>query len=681
MSRAILNEVPALLSGERWQQAKATNLSFSFPDSVSDYGYSGFQNVRAGYAPLTLALADSLRAGLQAYADVSGLRLTEWTGARDRDADLKFARSSVPETAFSYFPSILEPGGDAWFNKKDFNSPVTGDYAWSTLLHELGHSFGLKHAHEPESNSSAVLSRAYDSHEFTLMTYHSFIGAAEFFGDREPLYTNDDDSGPQSLMMLDVAAIQDLYGANFGFRSSDTVYRFSPSTGRMLVNGVVQEQMAGNIVFRTIWDGGGTDTYNFSDYTRDLDIDLAAGGFVDLDVNGNHQRAHLGGSAYARGHVFNALQYEGNTASLIENAIGGVGNDRLRGNQAANVLEGRNGNDRLEGLQGNDTLIGGAGADTFVFNLAQSRSGDTNTVADLNFSQGDRIVLSGLGEGVLADSFLYGNKLDVLNHGDGASIDSLADLNEIARSDIVDAMRTPDGAVALAFDLMGGLTIQLAATRWTSLTSAHGYSANAPEFGAVNEVLWAKGSPISGGIGDDTMFGSAGDDVMRGGAGKDVLSGGKGADKLFGGKGADKISGGKGNDTLKGGGGPDEISGGGGGDILVGAGGDDTILGGQGRDTLSGRGGADWLEGGRGNDLLRGGAGKDRFVFNAKDGADRIFDFQQGLDKIVIEAGAKSFRDLHFRDVGDDVVIEFAQTKIRVDDAEVQQFGANDFLF
>lgn len=684
MSRTILNEVPALLSGESWPATKAPRLSYSFPDSRDDYGYSGFQNVKAGYAPVTSSLAESLRAGLQSFADVSGLGLTELTGAQDVDADLKFARSTAPETAFSYYPSLLEQGGDAWFNTTAFNSPVTGGYAWSTILHELGHSFGLKHAHEKEAKNDAVVNVNYDSHEFTLMTYHSFVGAGEFFGNREPLYTNGRGSGPQSLMMLDIAGLQDLYGANFAFRSGDTVYRFAPSTGRMEVDGALQEEVKANIVFRTIWDGGGRDTYDFRAYTRALDINLNPGGWVDLDVNGNNQRAHLGGSSYARGHVFNALQYGSNVASLIENAIGGAAGDSLRGNRAANLLDGRGGNDTLEGLGGNDTLIGGGGADAFIFNMASSRSGGQNVLGDLSFGRGDTIILRGLDTGVLSDGFLSGNRLDVLDHGAGAVIDSLADINEISRSDRVDAVRTQDGKVAIALQLDDAgqvLEIQLASTGWASLTAAHGYLANAPEFGTVNDVLKANGAPLFGGIGDDTMTGTAGRDTMNGGSGEDVMSGGRGGDKLSGGGGNDTIAGGGGNDTLKGGGGSDMMKGGGGRDLLVGGASGDSLHGGNGNDALRGKGGADRLEGAGGNDVLKGGGGKDRFIFHARDGVDTIVDFRQGQDKIVIESGASRFGQLSISDAGDHVLIEFAHTTIKVEGSDADHFKANDFLF
>jgi Ca2+-binding RTX toxin-like protein len=90
--------------------------------------------------------------------------------------------------------------------------------------------------------------------------------------------------------------------------------------------------------------------------------------------------------------------------NTIENAIGGLGNDRLIGNTLNNLLDGGAGNDTLAGGAGNDTLvgglgtdnlIGGAGNDQFVFNGATAFSATTfglDNIAD--FSAGDKIVLS-----------------------------------------------------------------------------------------------------------------------------------------------------------------------------------------------------------------------------------------------------------------------------------------------
>ena len=68
-----------------------------------------------------------------------------------------------------------------------------------------------------------------------------------------------------------------MYGANYNTNSGNTVYKWSPTTGQMSINGVGQGAPAGNKIFMTIWDGGGNDTYDFSNYTTNLSVDLQPG--------------------------------------------------------------------------------------------------------------------------------------------------------------------------------------------------------------------------------------------------------------------------------------------------------------------------------------------------------------------------------------------------------------------
>ena len=64
-------------------------------------------------------------------------------------------------------------------------------------------------------------------------------------------------SYPQTLMMLDIAAVQEMYGANFSTNGGDSVYNWSVSTGEMLSMVSPQGAPSANKIFMTIWDGGG----------------------------------------------------------------------------------------------------------------------------------------------------------------------------------------------------------------------------------------------------------------------------------------------------------------------------------------------------------------------------------------------------------------------------------------
>src|SRR4051812_39202176 len=98
-------------------------------------------------------------------------------------------------------------------------------------------------------------------------------------------------------------------------------------------------------------------------YSGNASIDLAAGGYVTFS---DSQRSHKTSGAYVSANVYNAFQYNNDPRSLIENAVGGAGHDKIYGNTANNTLTGNAGNDTLTGADGNDTLLGGDGADQLM---------------------------------------------------------------------------------------------------------------------------------------------------------------------------------------------------------------------------------------------------------------------------------------------------------------------------
>ena len=361
----------ALLSGTQWDGP----VTYGFPSSASAYE-AGYAEATDGFAPASFAMAQAVRYILEGASPYAGgpkaalMPVEGFTNLGIREsatgADIRVAQShGADPTAYAYMPSTDPKGGDVWLGRNhSYVSPTLGSYEFATFVHELGHALGLKHGHELGGVGGVSLPSARDSLEYSVMTYHSYVGH------NGTGYTNEDYGFPQTFMVYDVAALQDMYGADFTFRASNTVYKWSPTTGETFVNGVGQGAPDGgtggsaNRIFETIWDGGGVDTYDLSNYRTNLSIDLRPGSYSAFSIT---QRAYLGDGHYARGNVFNALQYEKNPGSLIENAKGGSGADRLFGNEAANNLSGGSGNDLLYGNGGKDVLTGGAGADGFVF--------------------------------------------------------------------------------------------------------------------------------------------------------------------------------------------------------------------------------------------------------------------------------------------------------------------------
>jgi Ca2+-binding RTX toxin-like protein len=140
---------------------------------------------------------------------------------------------------------------------------------------------------------------------------------------------------------------------------------------------------------------------------------------------------------------------------------------------------------------------------------------------------------------------------------------------------------------------------------------------------------------INGGLGADNIGGGLGTDTIDGGDGDDIIGGGFGADSISGGAGNDVVAGGADNDTLDGGDGNDSMSGSFGNDLISGGDGDDAIGGGTGQDTIDAGAGNDSVGGGEGDDSILGGDGND---FLAGGGRDDVID--GGADNDTINAGA-----------------------------------------
>jgi Ca2+-binding RTX toxin-like protein len=181
------------------------------------------------------------------------------------------------------------------------------------------------------------------------------------------------------------------------------------------------------------------------------------------------------------------------------------------------------------------------------------------------------------------------------------------------------------------------------------------------------------GEVISGLAGNDTLSGQGGNDTLVGGDGNDRLGGGTGDDRASGGDGNDRLGGGDGQDSLSGGTGNDSLDGGLGNDTLTGDRGNDSLDGGSGADSLSGGAGLDTLTGGTGNDTLTGGADADSFVFGPGGGTDRVTDFADDADTLVLSqalwGGGLSVADMldtfgNF--AGGVVVLDFGADAIRI---------------
>jgi len=457
-------DINGLLSGSAWGTHRIT---YSFPTSASNYGLGyGSGEPQSGFHAFSAAQQAVVRYALSLISQYTLLTFTQITETNTSHAMIRFADSRVPPTSWTYYPSAAREGGDIWIGNTASVAPTKGSYAFDSILHEIGHAVGLKHGQE-DDGTHGVLPAGHDSTEWSVMTYHSYLGG--------PLYYEiSEGSGNQTYMIDDIAALQYMYGANFATNAGNTTYSWSPTTGAMSINGVSQGASSANKIYAAIWDGGGTDTYDLSNYKTNLTVDLRPGNW---SIFSTAQLADLDSSApghhLAHGNVANAYLYNNDPRSLIENAIGGTGNDTLIGNQAANGLNGGAGNDTLTGNQGNDLLEGGPGND--------SLNGNDGT---------DTVSYGHATAAVMVSLALQGSAQNTL----GAGTDTLFNFENLTGSAFNDT-----------------LTGNTAANTLSGLDG--------------NDVL-------VGAQGADTLFGNGGADVLYGGLNNDLLYGNLGSDSF-----------------------------------------------------------------------------------------------------------------------------------------------------
>ncbi|MBP5955109.1 calcium-binding protein, partial [Pseudomonas anatoliensis] len=468
--------------GANWDSSGPTSLSYSFMAPVTSYfitNYSPDNEYNALYE-LTAGQKLAITSSLASWSAVANLTFTLTTDNLANVGDLRFGGYRLMDdktAAWAYFPANTPTAGDVWVGPQTNDpNPAKGTYDYMTFVHEIGHALGLKHPFDTSATNKTLLTPALDDVHFTVMSYNSNYSYQ-----------------PTTPMVLDIIAIQSLYGANMAWQAGDTVYNWG----------------ANQSVFETIWDAGGNDTIDGSNQLAPVSINLNEGAYSQIGkafIDYNNQTAINDGLAIAYG-------------AKIENAVGSAFNDILTGNALDNTLN---------GSLGADTMIGGGGIDTYyVDNIGDVviETDTSLTAIDQVFSSIDYTLGANVEQLILIGNAINGTGNWTNNTLIGNGGDNVLD-GRLGGDTMIGGLGNDTYIVDNVYDstietstLAGEIDTVRASIDWT--------------LGANLENLTLTGNANLNGTGNSVNNGIIGND------GDNVLDGGLGADSLVGGLGND----------------------------------------------------------------------------------------------------------------------------------------------
>lgn len=309
----------------------STVVSYSFPGLGTTTPLYSYEDDRGEISaiPFSSAQADDIRQAFKEISKFVNITFVEIEEDGSSAGTIRLAMNTITDEAGNYREGIAatadppseEPrGGDVFFNKQftsgNFSTGLvqnseTGVGDVTVLYHEIFHALGMEH---PGDNKETLFQESKNSREYTVMADEFSLENGADFNLNGNNYTV-----VSTPMVYDIAPLQYLYGANMSHNASDTTYSFDPDTP----------------FIKAIWDAGGTDTLDFSNFSKANTISLVDGEYSTIGFDVDWSMTDNLGIAFD---------------AIIENIIGGSGDDNIKGNNS------------------NNNIDGGLGIDTVIYN-------------------------------------------------------------------------------------------------------------------------------------------------------------------------------------------------------------------------------------------------------------------------------------------------------------------------
>jgi len=391
--------VDSLLDGYHWTSSSIT-YSFVVPGTSTydnNYPDKTFWTSTQGFNSVQQIAAQN---ALTAWSNVANLTFTNVPDNQNSAGTIRLSFSSshswVNAAGETYLPNSDPSGGDLFLNP---NSPdiqlgysngtfgtssfPLGSYSYFSLIHELGHALGLKHPFDNSTDGGGASIdgtsySAWDCRVFTVMSYTTLADHSDAIG-----FT----FNPTTPMLLDIEAIQSIYGANYSYNAGNTNYSFNDN--------------AGQYYFQTIWDGGGVNAITYSG-TTSSNFDLRQG-YGSTVGNRVYAFTQTNPTAYIVKNLWIAY------GTNIDNFVGvGTATLTVQCNDDGDSVTCNSGNDTITLGAGTDkvyigtgvdTIVGGKGVSTAIFNFSSTNysittSNGTTTVSSKVGGQGNDILTS-----------------------------------------------------------------------------------------------------------------------------------------------------------------------------------------------------------------------------------------------------------------------------------------------